>query len=95
VPPTAAKSLITGGTDFSLWPEWAPAPSVDSFLETRSGAYFAGTDRGLSQFMRARAATGSHAYRQGADRFDKPVNTLWNLHPAGSGAGRRWDSSKC
>ena len=62
-----------------------PHRSVDSFLETRSGAYFAGTDRGLIQFHASAAGNGFTPYRQAADGFDKPVYLLWE-----SPSGRIW-----
>src|ERR1700733_6168979 len=53
-----------------------PHRAADTFLETRSGAYFAGPGRGLSQLDASAGGRGFAAYPLGADRFDKPVNTL-------------------
>src|SRR5580658_7402101 len=62
-----------------------PDRSVNAFLETRSGAYFVGTDRGLTQFHSSAAGNKFIAYRQAGDQFDKPVYLLWE-----SPSGRIW-----
>jgi ligand-binding sensor domain-containing protein/signal transduction histidine kinase len=62
-----------------------PSGAVDSFLETRSGAYLVGTDRGLSQ-LHASAAGGTFVNpRQASDGFDKPIYLLRQ-----SRSGRIW-----
>jgi ligand-binding sensor domain-containing protein len=59
-----------------------PTSAVETFLETRSGAYLAGTDRGLS---RLRASTRT----SGKGGFDKPVYALME-----SRSGRIWCGTK-
>jgi ligand-binding sensor domain-containing protein/signal transduction histidine kinase len=65
--------------------EGLPHRDVNAFLETRSGSYFAGTDRGLSQFHWSPRGNQFFTYRQPADGFDKPV---FPLHESPS--GRIW-----
>jgi len=62
-----------------------PDRGVEDFLETRAGAYFAGTERGLSQLHSSTGGKGFVTYRQGAARFDKPIYSLLE-----SPSGRIW-----
>jgi ligand-binding sensor domain-containing protein/signal transduction histidine kinase len=62
-----------------------PHRSVYSFLATRSGAYFAGTDRGLSQLDSRAGGNKFIAHRQAGDGFDRPVYPLRE-----SRSGRIW-----
>ncbi|HXM40286.1 MAG TPA: two-component regulator propeller domain-containing protein [Bryobacteraceae bacterium] len=65
--------------------EGLPDRAVETFLETRSGAYLAGTEHGLSQFHSRASGDRFLTYRQGAGRFDKPIYALLE-----SPSGRIW-----
>jgi len=53
-----------------------PGRSLESFLEAPAGAYFAGTDRGLSQFHTGASGAAFAAYGAAADGFDRPIHAL-------------------
>ncbi len=65
--------------------EGLPGRAVETFLETRAGAYFVGTNRGLSLFRSRANGDRFITYRQGAGRFDKPIYALLE-----SPSGRIW-----
>ena len=65
--------------------EGLPDRAVESFLESRSGAYFVGTDRGLSEFNARPGSSGFHPPRPGADLLNRPVFALLE-----SAAGKIW-----
>jgi signal transduction histidine kinase/streptogramin lyase len=76
--------MVSFGTGDGL-----PHREVESFLEMRSGAYFVGTRRGLSQFHSSASGNGFMTYRPGPDLLDKPVYSLME-----SPSGRIWCGSR-
>jgi ligand-binding sensor domain-containing protein/signal transduction histidine kinase len=69
--------MVSFGTGDGL-----PTSAVETFLETRSGAYFAGTDRGLSRLHSSTSTPGKGG-------FDKPIYALME-----SRSGRIWCGTK-
>jgi ligand-binding sensor domain-containing protein/signal transduction histidine kinase len=72
--------MVSFGTGDGL-----PDRAVETFLETRAGAYLVGTNHGLSEIRSGPRGNRFVTYRQGAGRFDKPIYALLE-----SPTGRIW-----